>query len=123
MLTSLTDQTWYDPNDNVIPWSGSNGVYIGPEVNEVVYNSGSLSEGYYKWGGTSWSTITREQAYDTYDLPVYLESMADEMGGMVGFDGDIQQVELLCNFNEGFRIFKFLNKFVLSISFKIILFL
>jgi len=98
-LTSLTDQTWYDPNDNVIPWSGSNGVYIGPEVNEVVYNSGSLSEGYYKWGGTSWSTITREQAYDTYDLPVYLESMADEMGGMVGFDGDIQQVELLCNFN------------------------
>jgi len=98
-LTSLTDQTWYDPNDNIIPWSGSNGVYIGPEVNDVVYNSGSLSEGYYRWGGTSWSTITREEAYDTYDLPVYLESTADEMGGMVGFDGDIQQTELLCNFN------------------------
>lgn len=98
-LTSLTDQTWYDPNDNIIPWSGSNGVYIGPEVNEVVYNSGSLNEGFYRWGGTSWSSITKDQAYDTYDLPVYLESTADEMGGMVGFDGDIEQVEQICNFN------------------------
>lgn len=34
----------------------------------------------------------------TYQVPVTLESNADEMGVMVGFDGDIEQVEQLCNF-------------------------
>lgn len=35
----------------------------------------------------------------TYNLPVYLDSTAYEMGGMVGFDGDITQVEQLVNFH------------------------
>ena len=35
----------------------------------------------------------------THNVPVYLVSEADEMGGMVGFDGDIEQVEQICNFN------------------------
>lgn len=35
----------------------------------------------------------------TYNLPVYLDSTAYEMGGMVGFDGDIEQVEQLTNFH------------------------
>jgi hypothetical protein len=34
----------------------------------------------------------------TYNLPIFLESTVDEMGVMVGFDGDIEQVEQLCNF-------------------------
>lgn len=34
----------------------------------------------------------------TYDLPIMLESNADELGVMVGFDGDIEQIEQLCNF-------------------------
>lgn len=34
----------------------------------------------------------------TYDLPIFLDSNSDEMGVMVGFDGDIEQVEQLCNF-------------------------
>lgn len=35
----------------------------------------------------------------TYNLPVYLDSTAYEMGGMVGFDGDIEQVEKIVNFS------------------------
>ena len=34
----------------------------------------------------------------SFDIPLYLESTVDEMGVMVGFDGDIEQVEQLCNF-------------------------
>ena len=34
----------------------------------------------------------------SYQLPIYLESTVDEMGVMVGFDGDLTQVEQLCNF-------------------------
>lgn len=35
----------------------------------------------------------------TFNLPIYLESSADEMGVMVGFDGEIQQVDQLVNFS------------------------
>lgn len=35
----------------------------------------------------------------TYSLPIFLESSVDEMGFMVGFDGDITQVEEFCNFS------------------------
>lgn len=34
----------------------------------------------------------------TYNLPLFLEAKADELGVMVGFDGDIEQAEQLCNF-------------------------
>lgn len=34
----------------------------------------------------------------TYDLPIFLEASVDELGIMSGFDGDIEQVEQLCNF-------------------------
>ena len=34
----------------------------------------------------------------TYQLPIFLESSVDEMGIMVGFDGEIEQVEQFCNF-------------------------
>jgi hypothetical protein len=34
----------------------------------------------------------------TYNLPIFLEAKADELGVMVGFDGDIEQTEQLCNF-------------------------
>lgn len=35
----------------------------------------------------------------TYSVPIYLESSVDEMGVMVGFNGDITQVEEFCNFS------------------------
>lgn len=34
----------------------------------------------------------------TYDLPIFLNSDVDELGVMVGFDGDIEQLEQLYNF-------------------------
>ena len=34
----------------------------------------------------------------TYNIPLYLNASADELGVMVGFDGDIEQVEQLVNF-------------------------
>jgi hypothetical protein len=34
----------------------------------------------------------------TYQLPIYLECSVDEMGIMVGFDGNIEQIEQFCNF-------------------------
>lgn len=40
-----------------------------------------------------------KQTGTTYNLPIYLESSVDEMGVMVGFDGEIQQVEQLVNFS------------------------
>lgn len=35
----------------------------------------------------------------TFNLPIYLECTADEMGVMVGFDGTVEQIEQLCNFS------------------------
>ena len=35
----------------------------------------------------------------TYNLPIFLESSVDEMGVMVSFDGNMEQVEQLCNFS------------------------
>lgn len=39
------------------------------------------------------------QTGTTFNLPIFLESLVDEMGVMVGFDGDVEQVEQLCNFS------------------------
>ena len=35
----------------------------------------------------------------TFNIPVFLELFVDEMGVMVGFNGDIQQVDEFCNFS------------------------
>ena len=40
-----------------------------------------------------------KQTGTSYNLPIFLESTVDEMGVMVGFDGDIEQVEQLVNFS------------------------
>jgi len=34
----------------------------------------------------------------SYQIPVFLDSSVDEMGVMVSFDGDTEQIEQLCNF-------------------------
>lgn len=98
-LVSLTSQNWKDNNDNLVPWSGS--VYIGPDQNDIIYNTnitGSLIEGYYKWTGTTWDNITPEEVYEDHQLPLFLEADVDEYGVMVEFDGEIEQIEQLCNF-------------------------
>jgi hypothetical protein len=57
----------------------------------------------------------------TYNLPVYLDSTAYEMGGMVGFDGDITQVEQLVNFHYDYvsgntiKLYNTVNRDILKI--------
>lgn len=34
----------------------------------------------------------------SYQIPIFLDSSVDEMGVMVSFDGDMEQIEQLCNF-------------------------
>jgi hypothetical protein len=53
---------------------------------------------YYTWNGSSWALTTKANAYDDHNLPLFLDAKADELGVMVGFDGDIEQTEQLCNF-------------------------
>ena len=97
-LHSLSGQYWYDYFGNWIPWSGD--TTLVPSVGYVVYNvEGDVSVGYYRWSGSAWVSITETQALDTYNIPLFLETSVDEMGVMVGFDGDLQQVEQICNFS------------------------
>lgn len=98
-LISLTSKNWKDEKNNIIPWTGT--TYIGPAVSDVIYNTNEtppLVKGYYRWNGTTWVLTTKQNAYDDYNLPIYLEAKADELGLMIGFDGDIEQSEQLCNF-------------------------
>ena len=53
---------------------------------------------YYKWNGTSWVNITKIDAQKDYQVPIFLDADVDEWGVMVGFDGDIEQIEQFCNF-------------------------
>lgn len=68
--------------------------------------------------------ILRTTTGTTYNLPVYLDSTAYEMGGMVGFDGDIEQAEQIVNFTyqhispaggNNIRLFNSTNKDLLKI--------
>lgn len=86
----------------------------------IIYNvtGGTVSSGYYVWSGETldgtsygdtdcdlslklyeWESISKSEAYDDHDIPLFLESSVDEMGVMVGFDGQIEQVEQICNFS------------------------
>lgn len=97
-LHSLSGQFWYDYFGNWVPWSGS--TTLPPSTGDVVYNvTGSVATGYYKWSGSSWSSITEGTAVGSNDIPLFLESSVDEMGVMVGFDGYMEQVEQICNFS------------------------
>lgn len=100
-LVSLTSQNWYDENNKLVPWT-SGSIYIGPTTGDTVYNTnitGSLVEAYYKWNGTTWVSSSVSNVFPSYNLPVFLDSTVDEMGVMVGFDGNIEQIEQLCNFS------------------------
>lgn len=96
-LVSLTSQNWYDSNHNLVPWSGSTN--LAPQDGFIIYNiTGETSIGWYIWSGDTWISIDKSRAYDNHQLPIYLEGSIDEMGIMVGFDGEIEQIEQFCNF-------------------------
>lgn len=42
--------------------------------------------------------ILRRDSTKSYNIPLYLEANAEELGIMVGFDGDIEQEDKECNF-------------------------
>ena len=91
-LVSTTSQNWYDDNDNLVPWSGS--VYIGPNIGDGIFNyTGSVPVGYYKWNGTTWNSTPVSGITEAQQIPIILNCSADELGGMVTFDGDIEQVK------------------------------
>lgn len=94
-LVSTTSQNWYDSNGDLVPWDNGD-IYIGPQTGDTIFNT--LDETYYTWSGSSWVSGSKEEVYPSYNLPVFLDSTIDEMGVMVGFDGDIEQIEQLCNF-------------------------
>jgi hypothetical protein len=95
-LYSLTEKFWIDALNNLVSWSGQTG--LEPDIGTIVRNvTGSLPFGYYEWGGVSWSLYTGSTQND-YEILLPLESSVDEMGVMVGFDGDIEQVDQIVNF-------------------------
>ena len=61
-LTSLTDRTWYDSNDELISWTGSTGYFatgFTPSSGYTVFNvtGGTVNGGYYIWNNTKWVFI------------------------------------------------------------------
>jgi hypothetical protein len=109
---------WYNSFGSLIKWSSEK--YLDPLDGFIVYNisGSSLPTGYYIWTGEtiptntygdegcdlslelfSWENIPKSLAYDDNMLPLFLETTIDEMGVMVGFDGQIEQIEQICNFS------------------------
>jgi len=119
-LVSLTGKTWYDSNNNPTPWTGDTEFLVTgftPDTGYVVYNvtGGTVDGGYYyKWNTPTedtWNLIvgtgTTEQEIEThvnsqihedFQLPLFLEATADEMGDMVDFDKNIGHNEISANF-------------------------
>jgi hypothetical protein len=111
-LVSLTGHTWYDSNNNPTSWTGATEFLITgftPTTGYLVKNvtGGTVTSGYYKWNtpntGT-WNLITgnttqiNQQIYDDFQLPLFLEATADEMGDMVDFDKNIGHNKISANF-------------------------
>ena len=119
-LVSLTGKTWYDSNDTPTSWTGVTGFLatgFTPDTGFLVFNvtGGTVTSGYYKWNtpsGNTWNLITSitgttpeqikkeidQQIYDDFQLPLFLEATADEMGDMVEFDKNIEHNKISANF-------------------------
>lgn len=111
-LVSLTGKTWYDSNDTPTSWTGATDFLatgFTPDTGFLVFNitGGTVTSGYYKWNtptANTWNTITgsttqiNQQIYDDFQLPLFLEATADEMGDMVDFDKNIGHNKISANF-------------------------
>ena len=111
-LVSLTGKTWYDSNDTPTSWTGATDFLatgFTPDTGFLVFNvtGGTVTSGYYKWNTPSagtWNLITgsttqiNQQIYDDFQLPLFLEATADEMGDMVEFDKYIGHNKISANF-------------------------
>jgi len=112
-LVSLTGKTWYDSNDTPTSWTGATDFLatgFTPDTGFLVFNvTGGTVDGdyYYKWNtptANTWNKITgsttqiNQQIYDDFQLPLFLEATADEMGDMVEFDKYIGHNKISANF-------------------------
>ena len=118
-LVSLTGKTWYDSNDTPTSWTGATDFLatgFTPDTGFLVFNvtGGTVTSGYYKWNtptGDTWNLIVgtgtteqeiethvNSQIYDDFQLPLFLEATADEMGDMVEFDKNIGHNKISTNF-------------------------
>jgi hypothetical protein len=112
-LVSLTGKTWYDSNDTPTSWTGATDFLatgFTPDTGFLVFNvTGGTVDGdyYYKWNtptANTWNKITgntiqiNQQIYDDFQLPLFLEATADEMGDMVEFDKNIGHNKISANF-------------------------
>ena len=118
-LVSLTGKTWYDSNDTPTSWTGATDFLatgFTPDTGFLVFNvtGGTVTSGYYKWNtptGDTWNLIVgtgtteqeiethvNSQIYDDFQLPLFLEATADEMGDMVDFDKNIGHNKISANF-------------------------
>lgn len=118
-LVSLTGKTWYDSNDTPTSWTGATGFLatgFTPDTGFLIFNvtGGTVTSGYYKWNTpttNTWNLIIgtgtteqeiethiNSQIYDDFQLPLFLEATADEMGDMVDFDKNIGHNEISANF-------------------------
>lgn len=112
-LVSLTGKTWYDSNDTPTSWTGATDFLatgFTPDTGFLVFNvTGGTVDGdyYYKWNtptANTWNKITgsttqiNQQIYDDFQLPLFLEATADEMGDMVDFDKNIGHNKISANF-------------------------
>jgi hypothetical protein len=118
-LVSLTGKTWYDSNGTPTSWTGATDFLatgFTPDTGFLVFNvtGGTVTSGYYKWNtptGDTWNLIVgtgtteqeiethvNSQIYDDFQLPLFLEATADEMGDMVDFDKNIEHNKISTNF-------------------------
>jgi hypothetical protein len=118
-LVSLTEKTWYDSNGTPISWTGATDFLatgFTPDTGFLVFNvtGGTVNKGYYKWNtptANTWNLIigtgtteqeiethVNSQIHDDFQLPLFLEATADEMGDMVDFDKNIGHNKISTNF-------------------------
>ena len=118
-LVSLTGKTWYDSNGTPTSWTGATGFLatgFTPDTGFLVFNltGGTVTSGYYKWNTPTedtWNLIVgtgtteqeieahvNSQIYEDFQLPLFLEATADEMGDMVEFDKYIGHNKISANF-------------------------
>jgi hypothetical protein len=107
-LVGYTSQSWYDTNNNIVPWIGTdengNAYNLTPSTGLTYYNTSSLlDDGFYKWNGSTWYSVPSGSSQHDYNLPLFLDANLDEMGVMVSFadvngSGSIQQVDQIVNF-------------------------
>lgn len=83
-----------DTNINHIPTEVSSSYWEPILQREVTNTKGK----YFQWNGSSWELYSGSLGYD-YNLPLFLECDAKELGVMVSFDGYMEQVDQLCNFS------------------------